>query len=51
MGGLRYVTGYPDRAPVRVGISLGDAVASLYGVIGALMRCAIAKSTAAAGKW
>src|SRR5882762_494327 len=34
MGGLRYVTGYPDRAPVRVGISLGDAVASLYGVIG-----------------
>ena len=37
MGGLRYVTGYPDRAPVRVGISLGDAVASLYGVIGALM--------------
>jgi formyl-CoA transferase len=37
MGGLRYVTGYPDRAPVRVGISLGDAIASLYGVIGALM--------------
>src|SRR5216684_6378472 len=28
MGGMRYVTGYPDRAPVRVGISLGDAVAS-----------------------
>ena len=37
MGGLRYVTGYPDRPPVRVGISLGDAVASLYGAIGALM--------------
>lgn len=37
MGGLRYVTGYPDRPPVRVGISLGDAVAALYGVIGALM--------------
>ncbi len=37
MGGLRYVTGYCDRPPVRVGISLGDAVASLYGVIGALM--------------
>ena len=37
LGGLRYVTGYPDRAPVRVGISLGDAIASLYGVIGALM--------------
>ncbi|HWQ40276.1 MAG TPA: CaiB/BaiF CoA-transferase family protein [Burkholderiales bacterium] len=37
MGGLRYVTGYPDRPPVRVGISLGDAVAAMYGVIGALM--------------
>jgi len=37
MGGLRYVTGHQDRPPVRVGISLGDAVASLYGVIGALM--------------
>jgi formyl-CoA transferase len=37
MGGIRYVTGYPDRAPVRVGISLGDSLAALYGVIGALM--------------
>ena len=37
MGGLRHLTGYPDRPPVRVGISLGDAGASLYGVIGALM--------------
>ncbi|MBS4206629.1 CaiB/BaiF CoA-transferase family protein [Bacillus sp. FJAT-50079] len=37
MGGLRYLTGYPDRAPVRVGISLGDSLAALYGAIGALM--------------
>jgi crotonobetainyl-CoA:carnitine CoA-transferase CaiB-like acyl-CoA transferase len=37
MGGLRYVTGYPDRPPVRVGVSLGDTLASLYGVIGALL--------------
>src|SRR5688572_18382714 len=37
MGGLRYVTGYPDRAPVRVGVSLGDTLASLYSVIGALI--------------
>ena len=37
MGGIRYVTGYPDRAPVRVGISLGDSLAAMYGVIGALM--------------
>jgi formyl-CoA transferase len=37
MGGLRYVTGFPDRAPVRAGVSLGDTLASLYGVIGALL--------------
>jgi crotonobetainyl-CoA:carnitine CoA-transferase CaiB-like acyl-CoA transferase len=37
MGGLRYLTGYPDRPPVRVGISLGDSLASLYAVIGTLM--------------
>ncbi|MBM3358665.1 MAG: CoA transferase [Betaproteobacteria bacterium] len=36
MGGLRYVTGYPDRAPVRVGVSIGDSIAALHGVIGAL---------------
>jgi formyl-CoA transferase len=37
MGGMRFVTGYPDRPPVRAGISLGDSVAAMYGVIGALM--------------
>lgn len=37
MGGIRYVTGEPDRPPVRTGISLGDSLASLYAVIGALM--------------
>ncbi|HWO77809.1 MAG TPA: CaiB/BaiF CoA-transferase family protein [Bacillus sp. (in: firmicutes)] len=37
MGGLRYLTGYPDRPPVRVGVSIGDSVASLYSVIGILM--------------
>ncbi len=36
MGGLRYVSGHPDRPPVRVGISIGDSVAALHGVIGAL---------------
>lgn len=36
MGGLRYVTGFPDRPPVRLGISLGDAVAALYATIGTL---------------
>jgi crotonobetainyl-CoA:carnitine CoA-transferase CaiB-like acyl-CoA transferase len=37
VGGLRYITGYPDRAPVRVGVSLGDTLAALYAVIGALI--------------
>ena len=37
MGGMRYVTGYPDRPPVRLGISIGDSIAALHGVIGALM--------------
>ena len=37
IGGLRYLIGYPDRAPVRTGVSIGDTLASLYGVIGALM--------------
>lgn len=37
MGGVRYLTGEPNRPPCRVGISLGDSLASLYGVIGALM--------------
>src|SRR5512135_2624307 len=37
MGGLRYITGYPDRAPVRPNLSIGDSLASLHGVIGAMM--------------
>ena len=36
MGGLRYVTGTPDRPPSRTGISIGDTLAALYGVIGAM---------------
>ena len=37
MGGLRYLTGYPDRPPVRPNLSIGDSLASLHGVIGAMM--------------
>lgn len=37
MGGLRYVTGFPDRPPVRPNLSIGDAIAALHGVIGALI--------------
>jgi formyl-CoA transferase len=37
MGGLRHLTAEPGRVPVRVGISLGDTLAALHGVIGILM--------------
>jgi formyl-CoA transferase len=37
MGGLRYLTAEPGRVPVRVGVSIGDTLASLHGVIGILM--------------
>ena len=37
MGGMRYVSGFPDRPPVRMNLSIGDAIASLHGVIGVLM--------------
>jgi formyl-CoA transferase len=33
-GGLRYVTGEPDRIPTRVGLSLGDSIASMQALIG-----------------
>lgn len=36
MGGLRYITGSPDRAPSRVGVSIGDSLAGLYGAFGAV---------------
>ena len=37
VGGLRHVTGTPDRPPSRVGVSIGDTLSALYGVIGALL--------------
>jgi formyl-CoA transferase len=37
MGGLRYITGVPGEAPVRPGISIGDSLSALHGVIGVLL--------------
>lgn len=37
MGGLRHLSGEPGRTPVRVGVSIGDSLAALHGVIGVLM--------------
>jgi len=51
MGGLRYTSGYPDRPPVRVGVSLGDTLASLYGTIGALMAMHHLKANGGRGQY
>ncbi|WP_313380144.1 CaiB/BaiF CoA transferase family protein [Achromobacter insolitus] len=37
MGGLRHLSGEPDRTPVRVGVSIGDSLSALHGVIGILL--------------
>ncbi|MFI4965577.1 MAG: CaiB/BaiF CoA transferase family protein [Caulobacterales bacterium] len=37
MGGLRYVTGEPDRPPARAGISIGDSLAAMHAVMGITM--------------
>ncbi len=37
MGGLRHLTGEPGRVPVRCGVSIGDTLAALHGVIGVLL--------------
>lgn len=49
MGGMRYVSGHPDRPPVRIGISIGDSLAALHGVIGALM--ALRHRDITGGRW
>ncbi|MBF7144706.1 MULTISPECIES: CaiB/BaiF CoA transferase family protein [Pseudomonas] len=44
MGGIRYTTGNPDTPPARVGVSLGDSLASMHAVMGALMSLLRVKS-------
>lgn len=44
MGGIRYTTGTPGTPPARVGVSLGDSLASMHAVIGALMSVLRVKS-------
>jgi formyl-CoA transferase len=45
MGGFRYVNGFPDRPPARPNLSIGDTIASLHGVMGALMALREAEKT------
>jgi formyl-CoA transferase len=37
MGGLRYVTGEPDRPPSRTGISFGDSLAATFAALGTVL--------------
>jgi formyl-CoA transferase len=45
VGGFRYVNGFPDRPPARPNLSLGDTLAALHGVIGALVALREAEKT------
>jgi formyl-CoA transferase/succinyl-CoA--D-citramalate CoA-transferase len=45
VGGIRHTTGSPDRPPSRAGVSLGDALAAMFGVIGALAALTEARRT------
>ncbi len=50
MGGMRYTTGDPDRPPARTGISIGDSLAALHAVMGALMALLSIKNGNGAGQ-
>ena len=45
MGGLRALTGYPDRPPTRVGVSIGDSLTGMFGALGALAALEARRST------
>ncbi len=49
MGGMRFVTGDPDRPPMRANLSLGDSIAALHAVMGALV--ALRHRDATGGRW
>ena len=50
MGGIRYTTGEADGVPARAGVSLGDSLASLHAVMGALMSVLHVKTGQGAGQ-
>lgn len=50
MGGLRYLTGEPGRIPVRTGISIGDTLAALHGVLGVLLALYDRKANGGTGQ-
>lgn len=50
MGGLRHLSGEPGRTPVRVGVSIGDSLSALHGVIGILLALRSRDATGQ-GQW
>jgi formyl-CoA transferase len=45
MGGMRYITGEPDRAPSRAGISIGDSLAAIHAALGVMMALHVRERT------
>jgi len=45
MGGLRAITGEPDRPPARAGVSIGDSLAAVHAVMGILMALHVREKT------
>jgi formyl-CoA transferase len=45
MGGLRYVTGEPDRPPARAGISIGDSLTAMHAALGIMMALRVRDQT------
>jgi formyl-CoA transferase len=51
MGGLRHLSGEPGRPPVRVGVSIGDSLSALHGVIGILLALRHREQNGGKGQW
>ena len=45
MGGLRAITGEPDRPPARAGVSIGDSLAATHAVMGVMMALHVRERT------
>lgn len=50
MGGLRHLSAEPGRTPVRVGVSIGDSLSALHGVIGVLLALRHREQNGGAGQ-
>ncbi|BDB27296.1 CoA transferase [Cupriavidus sp. P-10] len=50
MGGLRHLSGEAGRTPVRVGVSIGDSLSALHGVVGVLLALAHRERNAGEGQ-